>query len=345
MATYDIATTTPTSIKTGDILNCSYSGTYKTLNLPKGQYKLECWGAEGGYRSSTSYSGKGGYAKGTLTLTAKTTLYLYTGGAGNTGGVNGGFNGGGKRYTYPGGGGASDVRIGSTSLLARVIVAGGGGSDGATSRGGGAGGGTTAQNETVGSYGTGGFGGGYSTANPNSYNTSYFAGATATQPTSTSPTTSTLTYNGFGWGGSGCYYANGYGGAGGGGWFGGVGTYPDGSGDDDKGGGGGSGYVYTSSTASQYPSGCLLNSNYYLADTANTIGTSSFTAPGGSAETGHSGNGYIRITVIKAINVAPRIKVNGAWKEANGLYVKVNGVWKEASGLYVKVGGVWKENS
>lgn len=45
LTTYDLTTTTPSFIKTGDILNCPYSGTYKIITLPKGQYKLECWGA------------------------------------------------------------------------------------------------------------------------------------------------------------------------------------------------------------------------------------------------------------------------------------------------------------
>ena len=118
MATYDITTTTPSKIKTGDILNCPYSGAVKSITLPKGQYKLEVWGAQGGYRSSTTYGGKGGYAVGTINLTAKTTVYLYAGGAGNTPTTAtssiypGGFNGGGYRYGYKGGGGGSDVRIG-----------------------------------------------------------------------------------------------------------------------------------------------------------------------------------------------------------------------------------------
>ena len=51
-------------------------------------------------------------------------------------------------------------------------------------------------------------------------------------------------------------------------------------------GGGGSGYVYTSSTASQYPSGCLLNSSYYLTN-ASTTGNS------------RSGNGYSTITLVE----------------------------------------------
>ena len=260
---------------TQKISNFAYTGAVQTFVVPEdGSYKLEVWGAQGGYRSNASYAGKGGYSVGTVTLKAGTTLYIYAGGSGNTGRTNGGFNGGGSRTTYNGGGGASDIRIGTDSLYARVIVAGGGGSDGATSRGGGAGGGTTGQNTTATYYGSGG------------------GGATQTG----TGTSGSGTAGSFGQGGKGVYYANGYGGAGGGGWYGGSGTYPDGSGDDDKGGGGGSGYIYTSSTASNYPSGCLLNSSYYLTN-ANTIqGTASMPSTSGGMETGHSGDGYARIT-------------------------------------------------
>jgi hypothetical protein len=342
MATYDLTQTIPSKITTGDILNCPYSGTYKTLILPKGTYKFECWGAQGGYRSSSSYGGKGGYSTGTLNLIQKTTIYIYTGGSGNTGGTSGGFNGGGKRYNYVGGGGASDIRIGQDSLYARIIVAGGGGSDGNSSKGGGAGGGTNGQDTTVSYYGTGGYGGGESVSSPNTGGTSYFAGINATQPTSTSPTSQSETYNGFGWGGSGSYRSNGYGGAGGGGWFGGVGTYPDGSGDDDKGGGGGSGYVYTSSTASNYPSGCLLDSSMYLTDTNTITGNASMPSTSGSTETGHSDNGYVRITVIEASSGLPiKMKVNGEIVEASAGYVKVDGAWKEIQDIYYKNNNTW----
>ena len=78
----------------------------------------------------------------------------------------------------------------------------------------------------------------------------------------------------------------------GGGWYGGGGSQDDGS------AGGGSGYVYTSSTASNYPSGCLLNSSYYLTNAQTIAGNTSFPAPGGGNETGHSGNGYARITCL-----------------------------------------------
>ena len=90
-------------------------------------------------------------------------------------------------------------------------------------------------------------------------------------------------------------YTGGEAGGGGGGWYGGTaGTaenYP---------GNGGSCYVYTSSTASSYPSGCLLNSSYYLTDASSLTGSSSFTSPSGSLETGHAGNGYARITYLGA---------------------------------------------
>ena len=64
-------------------------------------------------------------------------------------------------------------------------------------------------------------------------------------------------------------------------------------------GAGGSGYVYTSSTASSYPSGCLLNSSYYLSNAATYAGNTSFVSPTGGNETGHTGNGYARITLIE----------------------------------------------
>ena len=79
MATYDLATATPSSLSKGDILNCSYSGSKKSIVLPPGTYKLEVWGAQGGYRSNATYGGKGGYSYGTLTLNNTTNLYVYVG--------------------------------------------------------------------------------------------------------------------------------------------------------------------------------------------------------------------------------------------------------------------------
>lgn len=261
-----------------------------------GYYKFEVWGAEGGYRSSQSYSGKGGYSAGTIKLNAGDKLYVYTGGQGGATTCStktssicaGGFNGGGYRYNYPGGGGASDIRINEDSLLARVIVAGGGGSDGATTKIGMYGGGTSggAATQSYGSYGYGGTQTGFTTT----------VTALTTQPT----TNSSSNYpGGFGFGGFGVHQSSGYAGAGGGGWYGGCGSVPDGSGDDNRGGGGGSGFVYTGQNVT-VPSGSTykITSQYAMTSTTLAAGNTSFTSPTGASETGHTGNGYAKVTFV-----------------------------------------------
>ena len=57
-------------------MNFAYTGKAQSVTLEPGKYVLECWGAQGGYRSNSSYGGKGGYSTGTLTLTQK-LLYTY----------------------------------------------------------------------------------------------------------------------------------------------------------------------------------------------------------------------------------------------------------------------------
>ena len=293
------------NIKTGDILNFDYTGTVQTVTLPKGTYKLECWGAQGGYSSSNSgievgMGGKGGYSAGTITLNQKTLIYIYTGGVGSISGngkADGGFPNGGSSWASStsegagGGGGSSDIRIGTDSLYARVIVAGGGGGGGEDNETGGYGGG-----ETDGTSGSG------------------------------TPGSQTAPSGYFGIGGHTSYD----GGGGGGGWY---GAYPAGgqttpatgsSGSDTSGSPGGSGYVYTSATASNYPSGCLLNSSYYLSAAKTIAGNTSFTSPTGSSETGHSGNGYCRITVIECKNTALYTRINNSMKKATAFYFKLN---------------------
>ena len=144
----------------GEVFNFAYTGSVQQITLPKGKYKLQCWGAQGGtsYGSSSGTGSKGGYSEGVLTLTKTTTLYIFVGGQGSRGSstslVNGGWNGGGASvgyssynsgdtngYSYPAcGGGATDISTvtssmnysggrtnrSSASLLARCIVAGGG---------------------------------------------------------------------------------------------------------------------------------------------------------------------------------------------------------------------------
>lgn len=150
----------PVGLPVGTVFDFDYTGTVQSVELPKGKYKLQCWGAQGGtsYGSSSAVGSKGGYSEGVLTLTQKTLLYVFVGGAGSRGSssslVNGGWNGGGAStgysaytsgdetgYSYPAcGGGATDISTvtssmsyssgrtnrSSASLLARCIVAGGG---------------------------------------------------------------------------------------------------------------------------------------------------------------------------------------------------------------------------
>lgn len=284
-----------TTITENVSLDFSYTGAVQPTTLYPGTYKLEVWGAQGGSFNTTYVGGKGGYSYGTLTLTETTPIYVYVGGKGTDGTTKGtfagGFNGGGDGYTssatydMSGGGGGSDIRLGTDSLYARVIVAGGGGGAGSYSA----------------SYRySGGAGGGTSGIAGSQYTTSYKAGlggSSTSAGTSYYGTTANSTSYGtpanFGNGGSAgtsTYVAGG-----GGGWYG--GGYAR-----RASGGGGSGYVYTSSTASQCPTGCLLTSKYYLTDAQTKAGNTSFTDFSGSSVTGHSGDGAARISGTGQVN-------------------------------------------
>lgn len=332
MATYDLTSSIPTKIVTGDILNCPYSGTYKTITLPKGTYKLECWGAQGGYNTNIAAGGKGGYSVGTIECLEDCVFYCYSGGKGvaattNGSTANGGFNGGGackaSNWGRASGGGGSDIRINSTSLYARIIVAGGGGgSVGLSSNM------ATEYTTTIG-YGGGTSGGDGGAVSGTSQGAGTGGKQTSAGSNSTSSGTGGSFGNGGGYGSTNCS-------GGGGGWYGGAGGSAP---------GGGSGYVYTSSTASNYPSGCLLDSSMYLTAAQTKAGNTSFPATTSGNETGHSGNGYVRITVISVASGLPiRTKVNGNIVEATGGFVKVSGEWKEISSIHIKKDGEWISN-
>ena len=277
------------------VVNFDYTGAVQTFTAPvTGSYKLEVWGAQGG-SYSTYYGGAGGYSVGTVSLTAGETLYIYVGGqpvstSATTSAITGGFNGGGQArvHSYSGtttysqaGGGATDIRIGQDSLYARVIVAGGGGGS----------------------------------ASVNALTTKYGGGTTGGSPSSAFAASQTAggTNGTFGVGANG--YISGYNykyasGGGGGGWYGGgaVNAHSDSATDYQNQNGGGSGYVYTSSTASNYPSGVLLNSNYYLTNASTIAGNASMpTTDGTGTETGHTGNGYAKITY----SISGSVNLNG----------------------------------
>lgn len=313
---YDITNGAPEQLSASPntVLECNYSGAAIPITLPRGAYKLECWGASGGYYQGTS-GGRGGYSCGTLTLQDAAKLYLYAGGMGedfenykrsSAGNVYaGGFNGGGSAKvvyysgttTIPsGGGGGTDIRIGTNSLYARVIVAGGG--SGAT-------------NGHVGYVGGGESGGGY--------NTSFAGKATAAGThgafgvgASSSPSSTNYKYSGTGAGG---------------GWYGGgtVSTLSDSDASLPKQAGGGSGYVYAQASAPNYPSGCLLNSAQYLADGLTKAGSEAIPEINGdtacASQFGHAG--YIRVTVL---NVSPAIylRTSAGWKRVRDVCTNQN---------------------
>ncbi len=84
-------------------------------------------------------------------------------------------------------------------------------------------------------------------------------------------------------------------GAGGGGWYGGGCSHSDSSTSYISSSGGGSGFVNTAANAGYRPSGYT---GLQLDSGTTKDGSTSFPAPGGGNETGHSGNGYARITVL-----------------------------------------------
>uniref|UniRef100_UPI00203E205D glycine-rich protein n=1 Tax=Odoribacter lunatus TaxID=2941335 RepID=UPI00203E205D len=165
--TVDIQVSNATVLST--VQTWGYTGKEQCIVLPPGNYKMEAWGAIGGYAlcyyGGTKQGGYGGYVSGEITLAKSQMFYLYVGAAGTSaGGAT--FNGGGRgRGASPwkddssggSGGGATDIRLTGgawntfMSLKSRIMVAaGGGGADGYFyGNAGGAGGGLTGYNGTL----------------------------------------------------------------------------------------------------------------------------------------------------------------------------------------------------
>ena len=271
----------------------------ETITLKPGTHKLEAWGASGVYSSdnptSSHPNGYGGYASGTLTLTESLNVTLYIGGSPNSNSdVNyGGWNGGGasyagSRYNDNGsGGGATDICLTpssittdsyqryvrtSASYLSRILVAGGGGGGRSSS---------TASN-----------GGYFNTSGANTYVGSLTAAGSSS---------GTYQSGGFGYGSSGTSTSDDNAG-GGGGWYGGATN-------GDSYGGGGSSFVWSTDTASSVPSGYTPSTKYQMTNVVynkgNTTMPSSTSTTG--TETGHSGDGHIRITSTIKTSTVPSI--------------------------------------
>ena len=310
----------------------SYTGNAQTFTAPEsGNYKIELWGAQGATKTGTN---KGAYTSGIIGLTQGSVLYVYVGEQGNitrtvtfNGGGKGGFtNSSNTNNIGSSGGGATDIRLvngawnNAESLASRIMVAGG------------SGGGTVDVYENAGENsvggaligGSGGYYSGHSYVNQNGKGGTQLSGgaagnnhfsATGTNNPGTfgigGDSESTSDEKGSGGGGGG-YYGGGAGGS----------TLSQGCG---QGGGGGSSYIsghkgciaITSASdltqrndsngstcsvesaaedavCSQHYSGKVFSSTVMKAGNESMP-----THNGKSTMTGNSGNGYVRITLIR----------------------------------------------
>ncbi len=281
-----------------------------TLAIPDGvtSVLIETWGAQGGgsHDAGTLYSdrgGKGGYSKGTYTVSGGETLYICVGGRGEDGKTKsqysssrlsaaGGYNGGGRgarddetsgAETGGGGGGATHVATAAPGLSNVagyqlqnysnnksdiLLVAGGGGGSSCQAQGG-AGGGLTGGHAYWG--GTDCSTSGYAWRK-DSYNGQSGGGVGGSESDN----------GGFGKGAEDAgttEYSNGVGGGGGGYWGGKTNASPENG--RRNSGGGGSGYL-----------------NSTLASAQTIEGEQEMPNPIGGKMTGKTGNGYVKITLF-----------------------------------------------
>ncbi len=270
--------------------NFAYTGSVQTFNAPSaGSYTFEGWGGQGG----GTRGGKGAYAKCVMTLTQAKTIYVLVGG-------NAGVSSQGSNYCG-GGGGGTYIYFSSTDPNP-ILVAGGGGGQAENAYGGVGSGTNSATNSTsgtgngplasvgyggnsgtnIGSYSCAAGGAGWLTNGSDGLTIRNFGGEGGKAPR-----------NG-GAGGYG-YHSSGYSGFGGA--FGGGGANCDNTG---AGGGGGG---YTGGSGGNNYAGSQVwgagggGGSYYYGATGQLIsGDNVMPSTSGGTETGHSGNGYAKIT-------------------------------------------------
>ena len=273
--------------ETNKIWTYDYTGGEQTFTVPTtGTYKLETWGAQGGYaKSSDILSGYGGYSVGEIDLKASDYLYINVGGQGENNldpaqTAAGGYNGGGTAavgnvLVYSGGGGGATHIAKTSGLLSTLenkkddilIVSGGGGPSGYFLASYGL------------YYGYGGSGGGFKGNDGTSEGTINVntGGLGGTQTTGYA----------FGQGQTNGNFA------GGGGFYGGTAKT------DYRGGGGGSGYIGNSllKNKAMYCYNCTESSE----EAAKTISTTCV-SPSLTAKCAKTGNGYALITLLLSVN-------------------------------------------
>jgi hypothetical protein len=227
-------------------INFNYTGTTQQWTVPNGVTSINVLlkgaaGISGISPGSDGTGGLGGQLQATIAVTPGQILNIFIGGTptclscagwnGGGAGQSGGLSG--NTYGSGGGGGASDIRIGGTSLSQRVLVAAGGG-----------GGGCFCYCCTYGNAGAGGGLVGGNASYPFGTDYSFYFGFGATQ--SAGGVGGAASNDGLlGLGGNG----QNFGGGGGGGYYGG------GGGSNDMGGGGGSSYAISSATNVVHSSG------------------------------------------------------------------------------------------
>lgn len=115
----------------------NYTGSVQTFTVPDGvtSLQIDAYGGRGG-RTYSKGVALGGRVQATLNVTPGQVLNIYVGGRGQgyqdpstRAPYPGGWNGGGSSayWRVAAGGGATDIRIGGTTLNDRILVAGGGG--------------------------------------------------------------------------------------------------------------------------------------------------------------------------------------------------------------------------
>ena len=260
-----------------NIIDFPCKNDYYKVKLSSGVYKFECWGASGG-NTGAYLGGRGAYVSGEIALTHSRTFYIYPGAEGKLDNKES-FNGGGKGGYHhggvltPSGGGGSDIRLSIGDFYSRIIVAGGGG------------GAISVNNYYIENGGNAGglIGGSGIPGGPKKGQLTPASGGTQNSGGKT---------NGkFGIGG-----AHGESGGGGGYYGGGASTYIN---DAVSSGAGGSSFIsgYT---------GCIaprMNNSYhetglYFNNGVMKGGSDEITSPEGNIEVGHTGDGYIRITLL-----------------------------------------------
>lgn len=259
---------------------------YEFVARYSGFYKLEAWGAQGGYGNDESkyYGGYGGYSVGSVHLYKGDKIYVVVGGKGSSStskkaaAVAGGYNGGGAGYGatdkyVSGGGGATHIALENGLLTTfenkkdKLLLVAAGGGGGATS--------------SSSSYGIGGSGGGFNGVKSSNIGNS-FTSTGATQDSS-----GTGYYPGtFGKGGCNAT-ANGCAGGGGG-------LYGGDSARYSGGGAGGSSYIANSllTNKSMYCYNCTESTE----ESTKTISTTCLNETP-TENCAKVGNGYARITI------------------------------------------------